>query len=42
VVNDVDWMQVAQDRDKCWAILVTTRKLLFLKTEQFLDCIREC
>jgi len=31
VVNDVDWMQVAQDRGSCGAIVVTTRKLLFLK-----------
>jgi hypothetical protein len=42
VVNGVDWMQVAQDRNKCGAVVVTTRKLLFFKAGEFLDYIRDC
>jgi hypothetical protein len=36
MVNGVDWMQVAQDRDKRGAIVVMMKKLLFLKLENFL------
>jgi hypothetical protein len=38
----VDRMQAAQDRDICGAVVVTIRKLLFLKTREFLDYTRVC
>jgi hypothetical protein len=42
VVNGVDWMQAAQDRDICGTVVGTIRKLLFLKTGEFLDYTRVC
>jgi hypothetical protein len=40
--GSIDWIDLDQDRERCWAVLNAIANFGFHKTPEILECLRMC